>query len=150
MEPLQNAKHYAIDKKGNVTRSGKQLRREFRCGKWYTQVVDDSGKRKRVCIDKHANPKPTLSAEIIFGKEGARTHDLYPTIAVTKYGAVYCILMPSTGFSAGSCYMVSEYIRPSGWRYVSVRKTNGSRRTIRVAKLVSDVWGSESHFGADK
>lgn len=150
METLHNAKHYAIDKKGNVLRDGKQLRREYRCGKWYSQVTDDTGKRKRVCIDKLANPKPTLSAEIIFGNEGAKTHDLYPTIAVTKYGAVYCVQKPSRGAAAGSCYMVSEFIRPSGWRYVSVRKTNGSRRTIRVAKLVSDVWGSESHFGADE
>ena len=150
MDTIQNAKHYAIDKKGNVTREGKQIRREFRCGKWYSQVTDDVGKRKRICIDKLANPKPTLSAEFIFGTEGAKTHSLYPTIAVTKHGAIYCVQKPSRGAAAGSCYMVSEFIRPSGWRYVSVRKTDGSRRTIRVSKLVKDVWGSESQFGADE
>ena len=150
MKQIQDAQQYAIDKKGNVTRDGKQLRREYRCGKWYAQIVDDNGKRKRVCIDKLANPKPSISTGFIFEHEGARTHPLYPTIAVTKYGAVYCVQKPSRGAAAGSCYMVSEFVRTSGWRYVSVRKADGSRRTIRVAKLVKDVWGSESLFGSDE
>jgi len=150
MDTLENAKKYAIDRKGNLIREGKPVRRKFRCGKWYSQITDDNGKRKMICLDKISNQKPTLSAEFIFVNEGAIRHSLYPTIAVTKYGAIYCILMPSTGFSAGSCYMVSEFIRPSGLRYVSVRKSDGSRRTIRVAKLVSDVWGSESMFNPNE
>jgi hypothetical protein len=150
MESIEHAKQYAIDKKGNVIRDGRQLRREYRCGKWYSQVTADDGKRKRICIDKIANPKPSISTGFIFEKEGAKTHPLYPTIAVTKFGAIYCVQKPSRGAAAGSCYMVSEFVRPSGWRYVSVRKTDGSRRTIRVAKLVSDVWGSESLFSPDE
>jgi hypothetical protein len=150
METIEHAKQYAIDKKGNVIRDGKQLRREYRCGKWYSQVTDDDGKRKRICIDKLANPKPSISTGFIFDHEGAKTHPLYPTIAVTKYGAVYCVQKPSRGAAAGSCYMVSEFVRTSGWRYVSVRKTDGSRRTIRVAKLVKDVWGSDSCFSENE
>lgn len=146
MDTLQNAKNYEIDRKGNLLRNGQQIKRHARCGKWYSFLTNDAGDRQLVCLDKIANPKPSLSPEFIFSKEGAKVHSLYPSIAVTKYGAVFCVQMPRRGAAAGSCYMVSEFVRPSGLRYVSVRKTDGCRRTIRVAKLVKDVWGEESEF----
>jgi hypothetical protein len=143
---LEGAPHYEIDENGFVyhTVTGKRVRLQNRCGKWFAQVYREDGTRWSFDTEKKANEVfrgsgEELSLDDIYDKIGARDIPRFSRYAVTSYGAVYCIKPPKRGPNAGRYYLLRETLR-RGDVYVTLTRDDGVRCPVRVDKVTDMVW----------
>jgi hypothetical protein len=148
----KTATKYTIDSDNRLYRDGKRLRVRRTDNGVFGQVVCDDGIRRRVNLEKLADPdRDLMTTEYIFGKEGAKAHPEYTDYAVTDYGDVYCLRNSKSGIHANRIYIVPDFLHgPSGKRYISIRRPNGTRYQIRLARFVRQVWGDDTRFNEDE
>lgn len=144
-KPIPHTDSYEIDEHGFVFRRGKKLTQTYRSGSWYAKVIDENGKQWNFNSEKLAKSvfgeeEMQLSRHDIEEVIGARPVPDYPRYSVTPYGAVYCIEPPKRGRRAGQRYLLNESLK-RGHPYVTLYRYDGTRRCIRLSKLVDMAWG---------
>ncbi len=143
--PIPHTDSYEIDEHGFVFRRNKKLSQTFRCGTWYAKVVDKNGKQWNFNSEKLAKSlfgeeDIQLSRKDIEEVIGARAVPDYPRYSVTPYGAVYCVEPPRRGRQAGRRYLLNESLK-NGHPYVTLYRYDGTRRCVRLSKVVNMAWG---------
>jgi hypothetical protein len=146
------APKYTIDSDSRLYRDGKRLRVRRTDNGVFGQVVCSDGVRRRVNLEKLAYPdRDVLTMEYVFEKEGAKLHPDYSDYAVTDYGDVYCLRKSKSGVRANSIYIVPDFMHgPTNKRYISIRRPDGTRYQIRLARFVRQVWGDDTRFNEDE
>jgi hypothetical protein len=148
MPTIPNAKKYTIDGCKRVYRDGKLLKTRVSENGVFARVYHDDGQVHSVNVASLCRPK--LTPEHIFKRENAKTHPEYSDYAVTAYGDLYCVRPPKAGRHANECYIVPDFHHgPRQKRHVSIRRPNGTRYIVRLAKLVKETWGGASQFNDD-
>ena len=151
MPTIPNAKKYTIDNDGRLYRDGKRLKTRRSDNGVYVRVVCDDGVRRQLDVSRVDGPKKLLTREYILGQIGAKIHDDHTDYAVTAYGDVYCLRESKAGLHANGCYIVPDFLHgPAKKRYISIRRNNGKRYQIRLARFVQQVWGSKSKFDPEE
>tara|TARA_R110002051_G_scaffold279322_2_gene340774 strand:+ start:560 stop:1045 length:486 start_codon:yes stop_codon:yes gene_type:complete len=142
---IPNTDFYEIDEYGFVYRHNKKLSLSYRSGEWYAKVRDKNGRQWQFNSEKVARKlfgeeELQLSREDIEVVIGARAIPDYPRYSITDYGAVYCVEPPRRGKYAGRRYLLKETLN-RGHPYVTLYNYDGTRRCVRLSKLVEMVWG---------
>lgn len=152
MPTISNASKYTIDSDNRVFREGRLVKSNRSPNGVFAKVVCDDGVQRRLNIAKQSWPKfALLNQQHILGKLNAKTHHDFPDYAVTCYGDIYCLRESKSGIHANGCYAVPDFLHgPSKKRYVSIRRPDGKRYQIRLAKFVRQVWGANSQFNDDE
>lgn len=152
MPIIPNVTKYTIDSDSRLYRDGKRLRVRRTDNGVFGRVWCDDGVRRQLNLEKLSNPdRIELSHEYIFEKEKARLHNDFPDYAVTNYGDVYCLRRSKSGLHANGYYIVPDFLHgPTNKRYISIRRPDGSRYQIRLARFVAQVWGDDSRFNPDE
>jgi hypothetical protein len=149
MPIIPNAKSYSVDGLLRVFREGHPVRARHSETGVFARLRCDDGVTRRVNIAKVG--RAVVTREFIFAQQNARTHPDFPDYAVTAYGDLYCTRPPKAGRHANECYSVPDFFHGrSGKRHVSIRRPDGRRYIVRLAKLVQEVWGSKSRFSQDE
>ncbi len=145
MPIIPNAKNYTFDGHRRVFREGKPVKVRYSDRGVFVRVRCDDGCTRSLNIAKIGRPQ--FTREFIFEQSGAVIHPDYPDYAVTVYGDIYCVRPPKAGPHANGCYAVPDFFHgKSQKRHVSVRRADGRRHIVRLAKLVKEVWGEKSRF----
>jgi hypothetical protein len=151
MPAIPNATKYTIDNDGRLYRDGKRLKTQRSDNGVYVRVMCDDGIRRRFDVSRLGGPKKLLTQDHILGQLNAKIHPDYPDYAVTAYGDVYCIRQSKAGLHANNCYFVPDFLHgPAKKRYISIRRPNGARYQIRLARFVQQTWGSKSKFNEEE
>ena len=144
-KPIPHTDSYEIDEHGFVFRRGKKLSQTYRSGGWYAKVIDKNGKQWNFNSEKLAKSifgeeDISLSRHAIEEVIGARPIPDFPRYSITPYGAVYCGEPPRRGARAGQRYLLNESLK-RGHPYVTLYHYDGTRRSVRLSKLVDMAWG---------
>lgn len=152
MPLIPNASNYTVDSDNRLYRDGKRLRVRRSANGVFGRVECDDGVRRRLNFAKVVeSPETQLTPEFIFGRENARVHGDYPDYAVTDYGDVYCLRQSKSGVHANSYYIVPDFLHgPTNKRYISIRRPDGRRYQIRLARFVRQVWGDDTNFNEEE
>ena len=151
MPLIPNATKYTIDSDDRLFRDGKRLKTRRTDNGVYVRVCCDDGIRRSFNVQRLTGPQKLLTPDYIFGMLNAKLHDDYPDYAVTCYGDVYCVRQSKSGLHSNGCYAVPDFLHgPTRKRYISIRRPNGTRYQIRLARFVKQVWGSDSRFNEDE
>ena len=147
-----NATKYTIDSDNRLYLDGRRVRVRRTDNGVYGRVVCDDGVRRRVNLERIACPERNLlTMEYVFEKENAKLHPDYTDYAVTDYGDVYCLRNSKSGIHANGIYIVPDFMHgPTNKRYISIRRPDGSRYQIRLARFVRQVWGDDTRFNEDE
>jgi len=151
MPIIPNAKNYTVDDTGRVYRDGRRVKTRQTENGIFARIYHDDGEVRSVNVAPlMRNGKPLLTPDFVFGVENAKTHPEFTNYALTVYGDIYCIKPPKAGIHANSCYVVNDFLHgPRQLRYVSIRRNDGRRYIVRLARLVKEVWGSKSQFAEE-
>lgn len=148
MPLVPNASKYTVDESGRVFCEGRRVKTHQTPNGIFARLYCDDGEVRSVNVAPLARlGPPPLTLDHIFGTENAKTHPSYPNYALTAYGDIYCVKPPKAGIHANGCYVVPEFLHgPKQTRHVSIRRPDGSRYIVRLAKLVRETWGDKSSF----
>jgi hypothetical protein len=151
MPIIPNVTKYTVDSDNRLYRDGKRLRVSRSDNGVFGRVWCDDGVRRRLNLSKAIEPKMQLTHEYVFERENARLHDDFPDYAVTNYGDVYCLRKSKCGVHANSYYIVPDFLHgPTNKRYISIRRADGRRYQIRLARFVRHVWGADANFNEEE
>lgn len=152
MPSPENASKYTVDSDNRLYRDGKILSIRKTDNGVFAQIVCDDGVRRRLNLERVNRPELNLiNEQYVFGTLGARLHPDYTDYAATSYGDVYCLRKSKSGIRANSIYCVPDFMHgPTNKRYISIRRPNGTRYQIRLARFVRQIWGEEMNFSEDE
>jgi hypothetical protein len=152
MPIIPNATNYTIDSDNRLYRDGKRLRVRRSANGVFGRVECDDGVRRRLNFASVVgSPETQLTHEYVFERENARLHEEFPDYAVTNYGDVYCLRKSKSGVHANSYYIVPDFLHgPTNKRYISIRRADGRRYQIRLARFVRYVWGDGANFNEEE